>query len=39
MRGALFDTIGGIFLRREGLQTQPLGLERLASKWRIFLPL
>ena len=27
------------FLRRVGLQTQPFGLERLASKWRIFLPL
>jgi hypothetical protein len=37
MRGALFDTIGGIFWRRVGLQTQPLGLERLASKWRIAL--
>jgi hypothetical protein len=39
MRWALFDTIVGIFLQRVGLQMQPIGLERLASKRRIFLPL
>src|SRR5260370_648201 len=38
IRGAVFDTMAHFFCEEKGLQAQPLGLERLASKRRIFLP-